>query len=39
MEKQTNREQQPWLGALLPPDVCEFPTQNADGLPIPELTR
>ena len=38
MEKQTNRDQQPWLGALLPPDVSEFPTENADGLPIPALT-
>ena len=38
MEKQTNRNLQPWLGALLPPDTCEPPTQNADGLTVPELT-
>ena len=38
MEKQTDKNQQPWLGALLPPDVYEFPTRNADGLAISELT-
>lgn len=38
MEKQTDKNQQPWLGALLPPDTYEFPTQNADGLAVPELT-
>ena len=38
MEKEINSNQQPWLGALLPPDVCELPAQNGDGLSIPELT-
>ncbi len=38
MEKEMNSGQQPWLGALLPLDVCELPTRNGDGLSIPELT-
>ena len=38
MKKEINSNQQPWLGALLPPDVCELPARNGDGLSIPELT-
>ena len=39
MEKQTNRNLQPWLGALLPPNTSEMPMRNADGLAVPELTE
>ena len=38
MEKHKDRNLQDWRGALLPPDTCELPNRNADGLTIPELT-